>query len=138
MRFLPNVHRIDWLHDLAAAVTIVALPGLILFGISGGWLMFAIVAMAVMSFLAGYWFVPRDLWLAFSVAFLITWASFGIADRVGAMGEGERYDIAPWFVGVMILVPMFLVAFVPLWTGRLLKRDNLRIAARRKAAGGAH
>ena len=138
MKFLPDVHHMDWLHDLAAAVTIVALPGLILFGTSGRLFMVAVVVMAVMSFLAGYWLVPRDLWLAFGVAFLLTWASFGIADRVGAMGDGEPYDIAPWFVGVMILVPMIVVAFVPLWTGRLFKRDNLRIAERRKAAGGAH
>lgn len=135
MKIFPDVHRIDWSHDLAAAVTMVALPGLILFGTSGRAFMFAVVGMAILSFLAGYWLVPRDLWLAFLAAFLLTWASFGIADRMGAMGDGEPYDIPRWFVGVMILVPMIVVGFVPLWTGRLLKRDNVRIAERRKAAG---
>lgn len=138
MRFLPDVHQIDWLHDLGAAVAIVALPALIFFGTEGHAFLFAVVAMAVLSFLAGYWFVPRDLWLAFIIAFLLTWASFGIADRVGALGEGDSYYVPRWFVGVMILVPMVVVVLVPLWTGRLLKRDNVRIAERHKAAAQTH
>jgi hypothetical protein len=136
MKILPDVHHIDWLHDLGAAVTIVALPALMLFVLGIGGIMLGIPVMIVMSFLAGYWLIPRDLWLAFIVAFLLTWASFGIADRLGALGDGEDYYIPHWFVGVMILVPMIAVALVPLWTGRVFKRDNLRLEARRKAAAG--
>lgn len=136
MRFLPDVHHIDWRQDLGAAITIVAMPALMLFLMGNISILFAIPVMMVLSFLAGYWFIPRDLWLAFSVAFLLTWVSFGIADRIGVMGEGDSDGVAHWFVGVMILVPMIVAALVPLWTGRLLKRDNLRIAARRKAAAG--
>lgn len=138
MRLRPDLHDLDWRHDLGAAVTIVALPGLILFGTGGRLFVFAVVAMAIMSFVPGYRFVPRDLWLAFLGAFLLAWASFGVADLMGAMGDGEPMDIPHWFVGVMILVPMIVFALVPLWTGRLLKRDDARIAERRKAAGVAH
>lgn len=138
MKILPDVHHIDWLHDLAAAVAIVALPAVILFTMSADAIVFAILLMVAMSFLAGYLFVPRDLWLTFVIAFLLTWVSFGFADRIGAMGDGGSYDIPPWFVVVMILVPMIVVAFVPLWTGRLLKRDNMRIATRRRAATESH
>jgi hypothetical protein len=137
MKFLPDVHRIDCLHDLTAAVTIVALPALMLLVMGNVSILFAIPVMMVLSFLAGYWSAPRDLWLAFGVAFLLTWVSFGIADRIGVMGEGDSTGVAHWFVGLMILVPMIVAAFVPLWTGRLLKRDNVRIAARRKAAAGS-
>lgn len=124
------LHDIDWLHDLGAAIAIVAPPALMFFVMGDGGFVLGIPIMFVMSFLAGYQLVPRDLWLAFGVAFVLTWVSFGI----GIMGEGDDYYIQPWFVVVMILVPMIIVSFVPLWTGRLLKRDNLRIAARRKAA----
>ncbi len=48
MRFLPDVHHIDWHHDLTAAVTIVVLPAVILFGTSGRLFLFAVVAMAVL------------------------------------------------------------------------------------------
>ena len=142
MTFLPDFLRIDWRRDLVTPLAIAVLPALILITLdmetSMIGVILAMIVMGVMSALAGYRIAPRVLWLAFSVAFLLTWASFGIADRVGAMGDGEPYDIAPWFVGVMILVPMIVVAFVPLWTGRLFKRDNLRIAERRKAAIESH
>ncbi len=136
MKVLPDVHRIDWLRDLGAAVAIVALPALIVSVTNGHALLPAMFVMGIMSFLAGYWFVPRDLWVAWLGAFLLTWAIFGIWDRMGALGQGEPVPgITPWFVGVMILVPMIPVSLLPLWGGRLFRRDNARGAGRRKASG---
>jgi hypothetical protein len=129
----PDLHRIDWLRDLGAAAAIVVLPFLIVSFTNGSALLHAVFVMAVMSFMAGYWLAPRDLWAAWLGAFLLIWAIFGIWDRMGAFGEGDPEEIPAWFVGVMILVPMIPASLIPLWAGRLLKRDNLRIAARRKA-----
>jgi hypothetical protein len=136
MRIYPDVHRSDWLHDLGVSVAIVALPALIVFVMSASAIVFAGLVMIGASFLAGYRLAPRHLLISWGGAFLLTWMGLGIADRIGAMGDGDPMPgITAWDVGVMTLIALLPLVLVPLWTGCLLKRDETRLANKRRASG---
>jgi hypothetical protein len=133
MQIHPDVHRIDWVLDLGVSLVIVSVPALILLVMSAGSIVLAGLVMIGASFLAGYRFAPRDLWVTWFGAFLLTWGVLGIADCIGAMGSGEPIPgITPWHVGSATLIALVSVVLVPLWAGRLLKRDDTPLANKRK------